>query len=36
MLRDRDLPTELRELYGSSVVLEGVVIGALFTAAAGC
>jgi high-affinity iron transporter len=25
----------LRELYGSSVVLEGVVIGALFTAAAG-
>src|ERR1700722_7998579 len=25
----------LRELYGSSVVIEGVVIGALFTAAAG-
>jgi high-affinity iron transporter len=25
----------LRELYGSSVVLEGIVIGALFTAAAG-
>jgi high-affinity iron transporter len=25
----------LRELYGSSVVLEGIIIGALFTAAAG-
>ncbi len=25
----------LRELYGASVVLEGVVIGCLFTAAAG-